>query len=87
LIIPFTILWKVRVSWRKKIVLAGIFSLTIFIVVCTILRVVLVQQKSVNGAIDVSWLFLWNKVELDTGKSHVISPNFFFLTYADIDLA
>ncbi|KAF1941000.1 hypothetical protein EJ02DRAFT_423457 [Clathrospora elynae] len=63
--IPLTILWQVRISMRRKLALAGIFALILFIVLCVILRVVIVEKTAVGSYMDVTWLYLWHKIELD----------------------
>lgn len=68
LVLPVVILWQVRLSIRRKLTLAGLFGLTIFIVLCSILRLVIVLKTVVGTYMDNTWLFLWNKIELDTGK-------------------
>ena len=54
-------LWKVRLSIRKKFALGGIFSITVIIMVFAIIRVVVVSSYSQQP--DQSWLYLWSSIE------------------------
>ncbi|KAK5993821.1 hypothetical protein PT974_07258 [Cladobotryum mycophilum] len=63
--IPLSILWNVQIPRTKKLILAGIFSVTIFIMVVAIIRVVLVrgtENQHQNARID--WLYMWTNVEM-----------------------
>jgi len=60
--IPILILWPVQISLRRKLVLYGIFILTIFVMIISIIRVALVTTKNTNA--DITWLFLWSGVEM-----------------------
>ena len=62
MIIPLHMLWKVQISLRQKIMLGGIFSLTVFIIVIAIVRVGVLLNSS-SGSADGSWLYLWSSVE------------------------
>ena len=54
-------------SLKRKLALMGIFSLTIFIIIVSIIRVAVVYTPEENA--DVSWLYLWSNIELHVGKS------------------
>ena len=54
-------LWKVRLSIRKKCALGGIFSVTVIIMVFAIIRVVMVGSYSEQP--DLSWFYLWSSIE------------------------
>lgn len=60
-------LWKVRIPLRKKLALIGTFSVTIIVMVVAILRVTAVSKTDSN--FDLSWVFLWNYIEMTTGMS------------------
>ncbi|KAF2274028.1 uncharacterized protein EI97DRAFT_382156, partial [Westerdykella ornata] len=66
LVIPFTILWQVRLSMRRKLALGSLFAITLFVILCAILRMTVVEHSAINGQMDVTWLYLWYKIELDT---------------------
>ncbi len=58
-------LWNVRVSWDKKLALMGIFSLTVFVIIVSIIRIAVVTSKTVQG--DVTWLYMWGLIEMAVG--------------------
>ncbi|KAM4054662.1 hypothetical protein HRG_014927 [Hirsutella rhossiliensis] len=54
--------------WKKKLLLAGIFSVTVFIIVVAVIRVILVKgstDQMQNPSID--WLYMWSNVEMGVG--------------------
>lgn len=59
-------LWNVRISWRKKLALMSIFSLTVIVIVISIVRVAVVTLVSVRGstALDITWLYMWWNIEI-----------------------
>ncbi|KAH6663435.1 hypothetical protein B0J14DRAFT_644878 [Halenospora varia] len=59
--IPIAILWNVRISWKKKLALAGLFCLTIITISFSIIRVAVVSSASKLP--DISWLYLWSSIE------------------------
>lgn len=60
--IPILMLCNVRISWKKKFALMGIFSLTVIVIVFSIVRVVLIYSE--NRTADVSWLYMWYNIEV-----------------------
>lgn len=58
-------LWHVRIGLRQKLILIGIFSLTVVVIIVAIIRVAIIKPE--NGYIDVSWLYVWSSVEVSTG--------------------
>ena len=54
-------LWKVQITLRQKLALGGVFSLTIFIMIFAIIRVVVVSGNSHQP--DQTWLYLWTSIE------------------------
>ncbi|KGO78081.1 hypothetical protein PITC_041120 [Penicillium italicum] len=61
--IPFLVLWKTRISLRKKLILLSIFSATIFIMVTAILRVAV--GMNYHRQMNIDWLCFWGFVEVD----------------------
>ncbi|CAI7587896.1 unnamed protein product [Penicillium glandicola] len=61
--IPFLVLWRVRISLRKKLGLLSIFSATIFIMVTAIIRVAV--RMNYDRQINIDWLCFWSFVEVD----------------------
>ncbi|KAJ5459329.1 hypothetical protein N7530_011273 [Penicillium desertorum] len=61
--IPFLVLWKTRISLRKKLILLSIFSATIFIMVTAIIRVAV--GMNYDRQMNIDWLCFWSFVEVD----------------------
>ena len=60
-LIPATMLWKIRVSWRRKLIVAGVLSLTVVTISLACLRLYLLISPSwvfENGNLDMNWLNL-----------------------------
>ncbi len=69
MLIPFTLLWNVRMRWQKKLAFAGIFSLSIITMVIATVRAADVSAtKWVTGQNDPTYLWLWSAVEPCIGK-------------------
>ncbi|KAF2090211.1 hypothetical protein K490DRAFT_71845 [Saccharata proteae CBS 121410] len=60
--IPMSMLWKVRISMRRKLALAGIFSLTAITIAFSIIRVAVIS--SLTEQPDMSWLYMWSNIEM-----------------------
>ena len=60
---------------QKKLALAGIFSLTLFIICVSIARVVIATS---GAQIDLTWVLLWGGIEASVGKSQ---PSFHVLAH------
>ncbi|ROW07506.1 hypothetical protein VPNG_07141 [Cytospora leucostoma] len=66
---PISILWRVKISLRKKLILCGIFSLVGFTIAVTIVRGSIFGgvYKTLNGdggnELNVSWIWFWLYVE------------------------
>ncbi|CAG8255275.1 unnamed protein product [Penicillium nalgiovense] len=61
--IPFFVLWKTRISLRKKLILLSIFSATIFIMVTAMIRVAV--GMNYDRQMNIDWLCFWSFVEVD----------------------
>ncbi|OQE30974.1 hypothetical protein PENFLA_c002G00740 [Penicillium flavigenum] len=61
--IPFLVLWKTRISLRKKLIFLSIFSATIFIMVTAIIRVAV--GMNYDRQMNIDWLCFWSFVEVD----------------------
>lgn len=61
ILVPVNLLWSVRLSLRKKLALGSIFSITVFIMVFAVIRVVVVSSYS--SMPDMSWLYMWSSIE------------------------
>ncbi|KAF2201225.1 hypothetical protein GQ43DRAFT_471976 [Delitschia confertaspora ATCC 74209] len=64
-VIPFTMLWKVRISMRRKLALAGVFSVTMVTIIFSIVRASVITSNSIQP--DMSWLYTWSNIEVYTG--------------------
>ncbi|KAJ8071714.1 hypothetical protein OCU04_002030 [Sclerotinia nivalis] len=62
--VPILILWNSRVPTRKKIILLGLFSLTVIVIIISIIRVAVVSSTDTN--VDTSWLYFWSNIEVTT---------------------
>ena len=65
--IPILMLWNVKISWRNKLALIGVFSLTIIVIIFSIVRVAVVSSR--NTQADITWLFMWSNIEMAVCKS------------------
>ncbi|KAF2806679.1 uncharacterized protein BDZ99DRAFT_448126 [Mytilinidion resinicola] len=63
--LPISLLWSVRVSFGRKVVLAGLFSLVLITMVIAIVRVTVVSKGYVVGhrQAEISWLYFWSFTE------------------------
>lgn len=68
ILLSTNILWTVRISLRKKLALAAIFSLTFFIITVAIIRVSVVTD---GQSIDFTWLLFWGGIEKSVGLSNI----------------
>ena len=60
--IPILMLWNVSISWKKKLALMSLFSLTIIVIVISIVRVAVGISK--KSSADMGWIHLWNNIEV-----------------------
>ncbi|KAH8600690.1 hypothetical protein B0O99DRAFT_503041, partial [Bisporella sp. PMI_857] len=71
---PISILWKIRISIRKKITLSAVFSLVIFTMAVTIVRgsifggVYKSIDKDNMREMNVAWIWFWFSIEFTVGK-------------------
>ncbi|KAI8947907.1 hypothetical protein F4801DRAFT_605025 [Xylaria longipes] len=64
LIIPFTLLWNVRIRRAKKVAFLGLFSVSVITIVVAIVRTANANDTKVsNGQFDPTFLYLWSAVE------------------------
>ncbi|KAK4247234.1 hypothetical protein C7999DRAFT_14670 [Corynascus novoguineensis] len=71
LFLPVVILWQVRLTIRKKLVLGAIFSLTLVTVAVTIIRGTIYEGKvATDGSQtqNIAWAWFWLSIEFITGK-------------------
>jgi hypothetical protein len=65
--IPILMLWNVRITWRMKLALFGIFSLTILTMVFALIRLLVIPTDTI--AEDLTWSSTWTTVEMAVCKS------------------
>ena len=65
MLVPFNILHQVRINWRQKLALAGIFSLTIFVMITAIIRVTVTFPYRTH--VDLPWVWSWSSTEEAVG--------------------
>lgn len=81
---PIAILWKVKITFRKKIVLAAIFGLVGFTIAVTIVRGSIFGgvYKSINAhggnEVNITWILFWFYVEFTVCKSRLFSSLRYF---------
>ncbi|KAH6847735.1 hypothetical protein B0I37DRAFT_150748 [Chaetomium sp. MPI-CAGE-AT-0009] len=66
LCLPIVILWKVRLTMRKKLILGAIFSLTLITVAVTIIRGTIHMGKVVTDGSqtqNIAWAWFWLSIE------------------------
>lgn len=63
-IIPITLLWTVRISLRTKLEIAAVFCLTLFTMICAVIKVIVTLDSPRE---DDSWLFSWTAIECAVG--------------------
>ncbi|APA11372.1 hypothetical protein sscle_07g061420 [Sclerotinia sclerotiorum 1980 UF-70] len=61
--IPFCILWTVRLSQKRKLAFAGIFSLAVITMIFAIVRVAVNIGSPHSTLFDQSWLYTWSLIE------------------------
>ena len=77
--VPILMLWNVHISWKKKLALIGLFSLTIIVIIFSIVRVAVVTSRKSQA--DVTWLYMWSNIEMAVCTfTHLISQYSSMLT-------
>lgn len=79
--IPMSVLWQVRLEWRRKLALAAFFSLAVITMVVAVVRIAVVSAAKTDEAVQVdsSWLYLWENIELAVGKFTILSRRSYVL--------
>lgn len=70
-VLPINLLWTVQIHLRKKIALGCIFSLSVFIMVASIVRMAVYNASGTN---DTSWLCSWSAIEMAIGSVNLLNP-------------
>ncbi|KAI4273787.1 MAG: hypothetical protein L6R38_006249 [Xanthoria sp. 2 TBL-2021] len=61
IIIPVALLWRVRISLRRKILLMFILGLSIFTIIVSVVRIAGANYP--NGSVDSAWVTFWLQLE------------------------
>jgi hypothetical protein len=64
--IPITMLWKVRISTRRKLGLGLFLSVTVLTMIFAIARVSTISSSWYRQ--DMTWLYLWSNLECNAGN-------------------
>src|ERR1700761_9497964 len=59
--LPMSLAMRVKLPWRTRISLCGIFALGGFIILFSVVRIIMTNMKDKRP--EVSWLNLWSAVE------------------------
>lgn len=68
LIIPFRLLWRIRINLRQKLILGTTLCLSIFMIIIAIVRISKIRIKSPYEGLgmDIVWVIFWQQVEACT---------------------
>lgn len=66
ILLPVCLLWNLKIGLCKKFLLGGIFSLTVFTMIASITRIIVVTSKA--EVLDESWKMTWIAIEMSVGK-------------------
>jgi hypothetical protein len=77
LVIPFVLLWNLRVRMVRKIILLVLFSFTIVKMVVSIVRAVdIARTRWSTGQNDPTYIWMWTAVEVNIGTNFTLSSLF-----------
>jgi hypothetical protein len=68
--VPVALLWNRRIALKMKLILIGLFSMTVLVMCIAIIRVTVVSSKDKPS--DITWLYFWSDIELTMGMSTFI---------------
>lgn len=75
MIIPFTLLWDVRIHLPKKLAFTGLFSLTVITIAAAIARAIQTKvTEKANGSQDPSHVWMWGTIQASVGKYQDVTP-------------
>ena len=64
--ISILMLWNVKIAWRKRLALMGIFTLTLIVIIFSNVRVSVVTTAKSQA--DITWLFMWCRIKMAAGQ-------------------
>ena len=79
--IPLSLLWIARIDFRRKLILAAMLCLSVFMIIIAIVRVT--ASELPGGVADTSWLFFWQTMEAAIAVIMVALTGFRSLFYAE----
>ncbi|KAK0736792.1 hypothetical protein B0T21DRAFT_289165 [Apiosordaria backusii] len=71
LCLPIALLWNIRLTMRKRLLLSAVFSLTLFTVAVTIIRGTIHHGRIASDftqSMNIGWVWFWLSVEFFTGS-------------------
>ncbi|KAK4171532.1 hypothetical protein QBC36DRAFT_199132 [Triangularia setosa] len=74
LCLPITILWNIRLTMYKRLLLCAVFGLTLFTVAVTIIRGTIHQGRIASDftqSMNIGWVWFWLSIEFFTGSFSV----------------
>jgi hypothetical protein len=69
--IPVVMVWRLHLPLRKKLMLFGVFSLTVFTMITALVRLLVVPQGMIST--DLTWSFTWSNIEMSTSMLCLLS--------------
>lgn len=81
LIIPFHIIWQIRIDARQKLILSSTLGLSVFMIIIAIIRISKVVAENLLSG-DIIWIIFWQQIEACTAVIMVSLSAFrpFFVT-------
>lgn len=64
--IPMIMVWDLQLPMRKKLVLVGVFSLTVITMITALVRLLVVPKGAIGA--DLTWSFTWSNVEMSISE-------------------
>jgi hypothetical protein len=58
--------WDLQLPMRKKLVLVGVFSLTVITMITALIRLLVVPKGAIGT--DLTWSFTWRNVEMSISE-------------------
>ena len=71
--IPIVMVWRLRLPLTKKLVLFGLFSLTIITMIVALVRLLVVPKGRIGS--DLTWSFSWSNIEMSISTSSKVKHN------------
>ena len=84
LFIPFRLIWRVKIRWGQKVVLASTLCLTVLTILCTIVRIAGIHTGRTVPSIDSVWETYWQFIAANIAVTMTTATAFrtFFVSRA-----